>query len=195
MDEAADQQHRACLLDIGGGGAAREQAVARLYRSFRAPLLAFFRRNGIAADLAEDLLQDVFIRITQRADTFRGEAQAGSWIWAIARNRLIDHIRERSPELLLDDDGWAVVGDAAAQPEPASDVHSLERCVQRAFMRFGRGAGDRAEALRRVVLDGWEVADVAVFLGRTVRATHEYLSQTRKKFAPFLEECREFMAS
>ena len=74
MDEAADQQHRACLLDIGGGGAAREQAVARLYRSFRAPLLAFFRRNGIAADLAEDLLQDVFIRITQRADTFRGEA-------------------------------------------------------------------------------------------------------------------------
>jgi RNA polymerase sigma-70 factor (ECF subfamily) len=189
------EQHAASLARIAEGGAAREQGTAELYREFRRPLLAHFRRAGLDTMQCEDLLQDVFVRVVRAAGDFRRDSQPSTWIWQIARNRMIDHLRVHKPEQLLDDEGWAVVEEQVATAPEEGTPHSLERCVEQAFARFGRVAGERAEALRRASLEGWAVEDVAAYLGRTVRATHEFLSQSRKKFRPFLEECHEYLAA
>jgi RNA polymerase sigma-70 factor (ECF subfamily) len=44
--------------------------------------------------VAEDLVQETFLRVWNRAQTFDGERAAlGPWLLAIARNRAIDHVR------------------------------------------------------------------------------------------------------
>lgn len=46
--------------------------------------------------LAEDLTQEAFLRAVQRLETFRGEASARSWLFAIALNLCRDHFRAKA---------------------------------------------------------------------------------------------------
>src|SRR5512142_2722581 len=53
-----------------------------------------FSRVGSEED-AEDLLQDVFLRVYRQLGTVRDPQRLESWIYQIARNRIIDHYRSR----------------------------------------------------------------------------------------------------
>ncbi len=53
-----------------------------------------FSRVGSEED-AEDLLQDVFLRAYRQFDTVRDPQRLESWLYQIARNRIIDHYRSR----------------------------------------------------------------------------------------------------
>lgn len=186
-----DARDRAYLAEIASGGRARERGVSALYRNYRARLLAFFLRNGASREQGEDLLQEVFIRAVRNASSFRGEARVSTWLWSIARNCLLDELRRARPEVHLDDDGWS--GIEARTQAPGAPGGSVEDCVQRAFSAFARRFPERAEALRRVALDGWSIEDAAQFLQRTNGATREYLSQCRKKLKAYLDPCRELL--
>ncbi|GAA5184531.1 RNA polymerase sigma factor RpoE [Niveibacterium umoris] len=182
------------LDDIAAGGKAGERGVAGLFREYRRPLLAFLIRHGVQADLAEDALQDVFVRVVRHAASFRGDSAVSSWIYQIARNLAADITRAPRREEQLDDEGWQRVSDATVCDSDSSDQQALDDCVQGGFAAFGRAHPERAEALRRAALDGWSVRDVAAFLDRTEAATREYLSQCRKRLREFLLPCRELIA-
>ncbi len=44
---------------------------------------------------AEEITQDVFIDVFRRPDTFRGEAAVGTWLYRIAMNKCVDHLRKK----------------------------------------------------------------------------------------------------
>lgn len=50
----------------------------------------------VGADAANDVLQEVFIRVWKNFDRFRGEAKISTWIYRIAVNAAYDHFRSRS---------------------------------------------------------------------------------------------------
>lgn len=179
------------LAAIAAGGAGREVAVRALWRAYRSPLLGWLRRRGAGDDEAEDLLQDAFVKLTASAGSYRGDGSARGWIYAILRNQWLDHLRRHRPEVLLDDDGWAWLEDTVAADTPS--LGGEDDCVRNAFTRFGREHPERAEALRRMVVDGWSVREVAGYLQRTERATFEYLSQCRKKLRPLLQPCLDLL--
>jgi RNA polymerase sigma-70 factor, ECF subfamily len=190
------ERDRASLKKIQLGGRSLGEGTTELYQAFRRPFLAYFQRNSMDLAQAEDLLQEVFISAVRRANDFRAESSVSTWLWTIARNKLIDHTRSKRPEVNLDDEGWAVVeGNLAHEDLPMATHNSLDDCVSKAFQVFAREAPERAEALRRLTLDGWSVEQVSEFIGRTPGATREYLSQCRKKFKRFLEPCKEFLAA
>jgi RNA polymerase sigma-70 factor (ECF subfamily) len=53
----------------------------------------FLRRSVGDATLAEDLLQEVFLRVIRAQAEWKGEAKFTTWVYAIARNLCIDHAR------------------------------------------------------------------------------------------------------
>jgi RNA polymerase sigma factor (sigma-70 family) len=190
------ERDRASLSKIQAGGRGVGLGTTELYESYRRPFLAYFQRNSMDLAQSEDLLQEVFINVVRRAGEFRSESSVSTWLWTIARNKLIDHTRSRRPEVNLDDEGWAAVENSLAHKlDEDTAHHSLDECVSKAFQIFASQAPDRAEALRRLTLDGWSIEQVAAFIGRTPGATREYLSQCRKKFKSFLEPCKEFIAA
>jgi RNA polymerase sigma-70 factor, ECF subfamily len=65
-----------------------------LFHRYRKPLYNFILRNIHPADAAEDLLQDVFLRIIQGAEAFREESKFTTWLYTIARNLCIDRNRK-----------------------------------------------------------------------------------------------------
>lgn len=50
----------------------------------------------VGADAANDVLQEVFLKVWQNFDRFRGEAKVSTWIYRIAVNSAYDHFRSRS---------------------------------------------------------------------------------------------------
>ena len=68
--------------------------------------------------LAEDLSQEVFLRMFLHLDRFRGEANVRTWALRIARNVFLSYAKKKRP-LLLEEQGW--------EPEP--DPRSEERRV------------------------------------------------------------------
>lgn len=178
---------------LRGGGKGRTDAVSRLFRRYAPDFRRYFRRHGLGDAEADDLVQDTFVKIVRACDTYQSDGPLEAWLWAIARNGLMSHFRGAKPTVALDalapggaDALLAAVGRRGGDP-------ALVDCVRRAFGEFARHYHEGAEALMRVVLDGWEYDELAVFLARTPGATREFISQCRKRLREHLEPCLEMV--
>src|SRR5436309_14655303 len=103
----------------------------RVWEEFHAPLQLFIRRRISDEDAAEDVLQDVFLKIHQHMETLKDVRKLEGWIYQITRNAIIDSYRSRKPTTPLE------VEELLALPEelPDDDVGSeLLPCV-RALVR------------------------------------------------------------
>ena len=75
----------------------------QVWQAFHAPLYQFIRRRVANEVTAEDLLQEVFLKIHQHGDSLREVKRLESWIYQITRNLIIDHYRShRQPMTSLD---------------------------------------------------------------------------------------------
>ena len=104
-------------------------AFAALVRKQKTPLYNFIVRQIRVPQVAEDLVQDVFVKIVQNAADFKHEARFSTWAYAIARNVCIDHLRKmslrRHPSLdqpsKPDEDG-PTLGERMADASPGAQV-------------------------------------------------------------------------
>lgn len=53
---------------------------------------------------AEGVVQDAFLRLIERLDQFEGRSSLGTWLYRVAYNLSIDRLRQRKPELTLEDE-------------------------------------------------------------------------------------------
>lgn len=83
-----------------GEEAAYRELVGRLEK----PLVAFIRRYVGEESLAEDIFQETFVRVVRTLGTFRPEASLTTWIFTIARNLCLDHLKakKRHREVSMD---------------------------------------------------------------------------------------------
>lgn len=72
-------------------------ASEQLWETFSAPLQQFIRRRVQDPHNAEDILQDVFLKIHARIDTLQQQDRLVSWMYQITRNAIADHYRARRP--------------------------------------------------------------------------------------------------
>jgi RNA polymerase sigma-70 factor (ECF subfamily) len=68
-------------------------AFAVLLQRYQRPIFNFIARNVRDAEAAADLLQEVFTRVVQRSSDFNRASKFSTWLYAIARNLCIDHMR------------------------------------------------------------------------------------------------------
>lgn len=88
-----EQPDSELVRQIQSGEAA---AFDELMQRYKRPVVNFiFRMLGNAED-ADDIAQDVFVRVYQNLDTWRPETKFSTWLFALARNAAIDRIRWRS---------------------------------------------------------------------------------------------------
>ena len=109
--------------------AGEEAALAPLMQHWEAPVKRFiFRLVGNAAD-AEDLAQEVFVRIYTKRASYRAGAKFSTWCFAIAANQAKNRLRwwRRRPSLSLD--AWTEAGGETADDSPAG-VPASSRAIQ-----------------------------------------------------------------
>ncbi len=69
-------------------------AFALLVRRHKTPVFNFILRQIRSSSVAEDITQDVFVRVVQNASEFRHSSRFSTWVYTIARNLCIDHLRK-----------------------------------------------------------------------------------------------------
>jgi RNA polymerase sigma-70 factor, ECF subfamily len=70
-------------------------AFGSLVEPWRKPLFGYIYRMVALRQDAEDLLQDVFVRVLENIRVYRGEARFKSWLFGIATHVCLDHLRHR----------------------------------------------------------------------------------------------------
>jgi RNA polymerase sigma-70 factor (ECF subfamily) len=110
----------------------RDEAIALVLPAFRRKVfgLAYsFLRNREAA---EDVAQDVFIKVWRALPGFDGRASLSTWIYTIARNASLSALRARRPQSSLSDPevmGAVEAIDPAPSPDVTVDSSTLLRLV------------------------------------------------------------------
>jgi RNA polymerase sigma-70 factor, ECF subfamily len=103
-------------------------AYHRLLRSVTPVLRAAARRGlsraGQPVDQSEDIVQDILLAVHLKRHTWDANAPFAPWLFAIARNKLIDSLRRRGRRVFVDIDDFAetLAGEAAPETAPAGEV-------------------------------------------------------------------------
>jgi RNA polymerase sigma-70 factor (ECF subfamily) len=155
----ADMQSTEEISRLISRTALRDRTAFRdLYQRTSAKLFGVALRILRDRSEAEEALQDIYVKIWQRADRYiAGVSSPISWMVAVARNHALDVLRSRRPmseaiEAALD------VADAGPSPEQAS-VESGERA--RIEVCLETLEPDRADAIRGAYLEGRSYEDLA----------------------------------
>jgi len=107
-------------------------AFTVLVRRHQGPLFNFALRYLRSSPVAEEVVQDAFVRVVQNAAEFKHEARFSTWLYTIARNLCIDQTRKRALRRhpSLDEPKKAEEGDGPTLGEQTADGKaSVERAV------------------------------------------------------------------
>lgn len=106
-----------------------QQAFQKLYDATSPQLYALLLRILTDTDWAQDALQDAYVKIWQKADTYTADRGAPlTWLLSIARYRALDALRHRRPEFTMPEDpnlAAALLEDEVA-PGPAEQNQTLQ---------------------------------------------------------------------
>ena len=80
--------------------AGHEDAYRELLRRYQRPVFSLVYRMVRDRELAEDLAQETFVKVLNALDSYRPEFKFSSWIFKIANNAAIDHLRRRQLDTL-----------------------------------------------------------------------------------------------
>jgi len=185
----------------------RKEAGGRgLMDTFKRPMTRFFCGQGISAEDAEEVFWDTAMTIVFKIDQYKHEGKAEAWFWQIARNKLIDFQRKiRRQERLRDrpssresndkeqSDEWKWIEENIPAPAQLIQEERVDHCVEQGFIQFQLVEPERAKVLY-LQLEGHSIEKIAAEIGRSVGASKEYLSQCRKKLAPYIQQCTELLS-
>ena len=151
------------------------------YATYSGPLFGFLLRLTGRRDLAEDVLQQVFLRLAERGPELRADSDLRAWLFAVARNATVSQLR-RTPELADD-----AALEALADPPPDVEARLLLGDVERAL---GLLRLEDREVLLLVGVEGLERDAVARLLGLRPDALRQRLARARSRLLAELERGR-----
>lgn len=164
------------MLAYAGGDAAGFEA---LYRKHRGALYRFVLRSVKSAGEAEELFQDIWMKVIEARGRYTVQAKFTTWLYTIAHNRLVDHWRTKGLSLVSLDD------EETSSPDPAAPPSSEPQRMMEARQTLERLAGALAAlplAQREAFLLHHE-GELTVPEIAAVTGTHEEAAKSRLRYA------------
>ncbi|MGI9139888.1 MAG: sigma-70 family RNA polymerase sigma factor [Gemmatimonadaceae bacterium] len=113
----------------------RDAAFRELLRRYERPVFSLVFRMVRDRDTAEDLAQESFIKVLNNIDRYRPEFKFSSWLFKIANNVAIDHLRKRTIDTVsLEGSRYATTtaeAESTAIPVASKDQSALEEMESR----------------------------------------------------------------
>ena len=159
-------------------------AFEELYRRHSTRLYNLaYRMFGNASD-AEDVLQEIFIIVYRKLDSFKGESALSTWLYRLAMNHCLDQLRSKATRMgqataSLDDEAGPGFHAARTAPEMIVSRLDLERAIQQL------PDGCRAAFLLHDV-EGFEHQEIAAILGIATGTSKSQVHKARMKIRAFL---------
>lgn len=116
---------------IGRIAAGEKDAMRAFYERHHGPLLAFLKGRGADPQTGDDVVQDAMLEVWRSAKKFAERSKPKTWLFAIARNKLIDRQRKSSRLSLVEDVPETIdeTPDAEAALISAADTARVRACL------------------------------------------------------------------
>ncbi len=155
-----------------GDGAAFDS----IYAAFRAPIYGFLARLSGRRDLAEELLQETFVRLASRATALREDTRLAAWLYTVARNLHLSHARMTALDAARID--RAGLEDPTRPPTPFEEAaaNQTQLALERALASL---PASYREVLLLVAVDRLEPGEAAEVVGVSPETLRQRLSRAR----------------
>ena len=155
-------------------------AIEALVRRHQASLHAFLLRRCGRPELAEDLVQESFVRVIRSIDRFDPRFRFSTWLFTIGRRLLVNHFQKMRPA--YDSEFVESRGDRRGQPaEPVlrkERRHAVLGLVERAMQCLNPR---QREVVERFHTQGRPIPDIAAELGIPEGTVKSHLHRARRR--------------
>jgi RNA polymerase sigma-70 factor (ECF subfamily) len=178
----------------------REPAFRELIRRYERPVFSLIYRMVRDSTTAEDLAQDAFIKVLNHLDKYRPEFKFSSWLFKIANNVAIDHLRRRQIDTIsMDGSPHATsaseieatsieLADQGESPLDALAARELGASIEQAIGQL-RPEYRNCIMLRHV--EGRSYEEIAATLDLPLGTVKTYIHRARHQLREALEHLRE----
>jgi RNA polymerase sigma factor (sigma-70 family) len=161
-------------------------AFDAVHAEFNRRLFTFLVRLSRRRDVAEDLLEETWLRFVKHARRLRADTRLGPWLFTVARNLHVSYHRSRT----LEDSAAASlmalwpINPERSSPFEAAAASELERRIERALAAMSAAS---REVLLLVGVAGLDHSDAADVCGVTPEALRQRLHRARETLSKALE--------
>jgi RNA polymerase sigma-70 factor (ECF subfamily) len=176
---APDEDARLMLALRAGDGAAFDA----LFRRWAAPLLRYLERMLRDAAAAEELVQEVFLRVHGARERYEPQARFSTWLYRIATNLALNELRRprrREPHASLDEPEAPALAGESPQAEHDIDARRLSQRVVRELAALPER---QRAALCLTAVEGLSYAEVASALEISESAVKALVHRARVTLA------------
>jgi len=154
-------------------------------------ILAFLTSRVGRREVAEDLLQETFVRVMRQGKRLGDVTRIRSYLFTTAHHLVLDRARRKRPTLFSEisrvdaDPMGEIVDRDRPLPDEATDLRLFERRLDRAIESL---SADHATAFRLAVLQQFSYAEVADQTGWTIERVKTNVHRARKKIIEKLRQ-------
>ena len=150
-----------------------------IWQQYRERLHGYIAKRVHETGAADDILQDVFLKVHTHLNTLRSQDRMVSWLYRVASNAVYDYYRTQRP--------WEEIPEELAAPEPEADVIAeLSECVK----PFIEGLPERYRtALVQSELEGVSQKEVAARMNLSHSGAKSLVQRGREKLRVLLMDC------
>ena len=155
-----------------------------LWQDYHDRLLGFIRGRVESREIAEDILQDVFIKIQKSLSSLQDNERMESWIYQIVRNAVVDHYRSRK--------AFEELPQSLTAPEPEQEAqarYEISTCLKPMIETLPALYRD---ALRLTEIEGLKQKQVAETLGLSLSGAKSRVQRGRAMVLDLLTDCCRF---
>jgi RNA polymerase sigma-70 factor (ECF subfamily) len=144
-------------LAISGDSAAYHRLLKAVAPVLRAAARRSLARAGQPVDHSEDIVQDIVLAVHWTRHTWDANAPFAPWLFAIARNKLIDALRRRGRRIFVNIDDFAetIASEPAADSVPATEIAA----------QLGSLPARQREVLQSIAVESASIKDTAAKFG------------------------------
>lgn len=176
------ERQRAWIRGLQRG---EDEGFDRIYEHYRSRLYGFLLRMTLRQDVAEDLLQETFLRLATHGDRLAEDDPLAAWLYTVARNLALSYHRR----VALDAKRIGELGRLGLEPQQspfeALAGDELQSRVERALARM---PVKYREAVLLVGAEGFQPQEASVICGIKAEAFRKRLSRAREMLQQRLDK-------
>jgi RNA polymerase sigma-70 factor (ECF subfamily) len=155
----------------------------RSWEALAGRLRPFIARRVPSSADADDVLQEVLVRVHRGLSSLRDDDRLASWVYRIARNAIVDHVRTRAPSAGADPD-------AALELDDDDDGAAQDLAQALSFFVAALPSPYR-EAITLTELEGRTQREAAEMVGLSLSGMKSRVQRGRARLRAMLEACCE----
>jgi len=178
------------MADVAGGDVAAFRTIVEHHHK---PLINFIARFTGDRDAAEDIAQEVFLRVFKAAKDYKPQAIFKTWLFTIATNLCLNEIRANkgSPKIVdlsgLHEKEYPVTAPEAFSPQKAAENAELSAAVRRAIQNLPEN--QRIAILLRQYND-FSYKEISKIMGISLSAVESLIQRARQSLKKSLSPYR-----